>query len=138
MSFILTHDFQGFANRAIASAVGKSWEPLGRGPEAFDCWGFVRWVYRAGGRPLADYPYLEGDELEGIDHSLWEPAADRAPYSVVALGRGVCTSHVGIYHPNGLYYHCTKDRGVCGDRYEAIRHAFSNVNYWYPNENRAS
>ena len=137
MPFTLTPDFRGFANRAISEAVGRPWEPLGRGPDSFDCWGFVFWVFGKAGVKLPDYPYAEGEKRDELFNTVlgcedWDHVPQQTPYSIVTFGRGVSTSHVGIYHPNGLYYHCVSGRGVCGDRYNAIRHAFNHIDYWYP------
>ena len=52
---------QDFADRrfdtAIQAALGKPWVVLGRGPDTFDCWGLVLWVYRAAGVVLPDFAY---------------------------------------------------------------------------------
>ena len=137
MTFTPTPVFRACANRAIAEVVGRPWEPLGRGPGSFDCWGFVHWVYRKAGIQLLDYPYAEGQEradliFSALESPNWLHVPEASPYAIVTFGNGDACSHVGIYHPNGLFYHCVSGRGVSGDRYAAMRHAFNNINYWYP------
>ena len=134
MTFTVTPDFRGFANRAISEAVGKPWEALGRGPDSFDCWGFVRWVYGKAGVEIPNFPYADGEERSMIIHNgtMQFERVEKHPYSIVTFGRAGIPSHVGIYHPNGIYYHCVRGKGVCGDRFDTIRHAFNTLDYWYP------
>lgn len=140
MPFTPTPHFLAFAANALANAIGKPWQVGGRGPNEFDCWGIVWWIYAQGGKVLPDWSYSEKESPKGLFQigiseavgmgftRLEKPEA----FAIVPMGRGLFTSHVAIYF-NGLFYHCGDKTGVVGQPIEAIHSAFANLSYWYPN-----
>lgn len=137
MVFTPTPVFLACANKAIMESVGKPWEACGRGPDSFDCWGFVIWVYSQCGITLPDFSYnpddnysdIFGRELRG---EPLDPTFYNDPFSIVTFGRNGSASHVGIYHPSGIYYHCADKGGVIGSSHSAICCQLNILNYWYP------
>ena len=102
----------------IASSIGRPWKALAKGPEAFDCWGFVRYALDLSDAP--DAPFL--DETTRSERVVqlskrFERVGHRTPYSILLMGRRGLFSHVGVYHPSGYVYHCVEGRGVCGHRF---------------------
>lgn len=133
---------QGFADRrfdtAIQEALGKPWVVLGRGPDAFDCWGFVLWVYRAAGVALPDFAYdIQNDRATlfqagapALAEAGWEPVATPYPYSIVTLGQRHDATHVAIWHPSGIYYHSLEKQGVVGYTASRIDTLFRTKTFW--------
>lgn len=98
----------------IDASIGKPWKALGRGPWAFDCWGFVR--YALGLENAPDAPYFDEESRPGKIEALkgrFTRVPDKTPYSIALLGSEGRFSHVGVYHPNGTIYHCIEGAGVC-------------------------
>ena len=139
MSTTLTPRFRACASRAIASALGKPWQVSARGPDSFDCWGFILWVYAQGGIILPDWTYSREDSRaslfgKGIEEAVakgFQRAAPLSPYSVVTLGRKGLTTHVAIYAEDA-FWHAADNRGVIGSTPTAMRHLFTSFEYWYP------
>ena len=133
---------QGFADRrfdtAIQAALGKPWVVLGRGPDTFDCWGLVLWVYKAAGVVLPDFAYdIQNDRATlfqtgspALAEAGWEPVATPSPYSIVTLGQRHDATHVAIWHPSGIYYHCLERQGVVGYNSARIDSLFRTKTFW--------
>jgi len=133
---------QGFADRrfdaAIQAALGKPWTVLGRGPDAFDCWGFVLWVYKAKGIVLPDFAYdIQNDRAAlfqvgapALQSQGWESVATPFPYSIVTLGQGRSATHVAVWHPSGVFYHCLEKQGVVGYPASRIDMLFRTKTFW--------
>lgn len=134
MRTTLTPHIRACADKAITGALGKPWAPLGRGPNSFDCWGFVVYVYKAAGillpsTPMPDpcYDIKEAAKSGGI---LVEKTVPRTPYSVALMGRMGVFGHVGIYHPSGMIYHCLDRQGVSGHSVQTLQSIFADIEYW--------
>lgn len=134
MRTTLTPHIRACADKAITGALGKPWAPLGRGPNSFDCWGFVVYVYKAAGillpsdaMPDPCYDIKEAAKTGGI---LVEKTVPRTPYSVVLMGRMGVFGHVGVYHPSGMIYHCLDRQGVSGHSVQTLQCIFADIEYW--------
>jgi len=139
MATTLSPHFRACADKAIQQALGKPWRCLARGPHSFDCWGFVLHVMSAAGIEAPDFAYSEGAQLraslfsEGIATGVsegWKRVPDKTPYSVVALGKQGIITHVAVYHPSGIYYHCMERQGVVGHTHNFLQGVFDTFQYW--------
>lgn len=122
-----------YADELIAAALGKPWECLARGPESYDCWGFCLHVLRdgLGWAEAPEFMYDVGMEErerafeEGMAAELatgrWRLLARPEPYCVIMLGQTRRITHVGIWHPSNVIYHCFEKAGVVGTRVPAMR-----------------
>lgn len=134
----LTPHTRACADKAIQRSLGKPWVVSARGPDSFDCWGFVVHVMRSAGIQVPDFTYDAGDSRAGlfseglgeaVAHGFQEVPA-RTPYSIVLLGNRGKITHVAIYHPSGIYYHCMERFGVVGHTRQALEAIFDTFTYW--------
>ncbi|WQY99613.1 hypothetical protein [Acinetobacter phage pB23] len=98
---------------------------LGRGPDGYDCWGFVISVWRAIGWASApDFPY--GSEFSERRNALvsiveekkvhdvkWVPISAPVNLCLCVMFKYGHAYHVGIY-VDGVVFHCVENRGVLG------------------------
>jgi cell wall-associated NlpC family hydrolase len=105
-------------DRLLAALIGAPYAPMGRGPDSFDCWGFVKHIYKALGIDLPEFVYTEDGrtktkvfESERLQ-PRWEEIESPEPYCLVALGKLKTCSHVGIWHPSGDIVHALDVIGV--------------------------
>ncbi len=113
------------------SYIGCKWQPGGRGPHEFDCWGLVKYVYaRERGIELPDFPgILPGDPAvaEVIDAGTrlpdWKRIAAPEEFCAVALGRARLFSHVGVWTcaDGGRLLHAHDQLGVAAQSMLALR-----------------
>ena len=135
MRTTLTPHIRACADKAMVGALGKPWAPLGRGPNSFDCWGFVVYVYKAAGIQLPScampdpcYDIQAAARGTGIQV---EKAVPRTPYSIALMGKMGVYAHVGIYHPSGIIYHCLDRQGVsAGWRARFTRLSIHDIRRW--------
>jgi cell wall-associated NlpC family hydrolase len=133
MRTTLTPHTRACVDKALVASLGKPWAPLGRGPDNFDCWGFVQYVYRQAGIEIPD-AILEpvpcvatAAKAHGVRIS---PAPARTPYALVMFGKDGVFGHTGIYHPSGLVYHCLERHGVVGHNLPLLSGVFNTLSYW--------
>ena len=133
MRTTLTPHIRASVDKALAASLGKPWVALGRGPNSFDCWGFVRYIFNTAGVYIPDVVLTPVSDIRtvatenGIDAVQVAP---RTPYSLVMLGRRGAFGHVGIYHPSGIVYHCLEKQGVVGHQPTILSGIFDSVEYW--------
>ena len=101
--------------------IGRPWVANAQGPEAFDCWGLVRyWFETQLGTKLPESP-VDSRDLKAVveslglaqkDSHLWaeEPLGDTG--QVVAMGKNSLISHVGVHIGGGFVLHCGRGSGV--------------------------
>ena len=102
--------------------VGLPFELLGRGPEAYDCWGLVRAVLgHAGGVLLPSFLDYDDAEINGQGTKViaekktldfWVPifgAEFLEPFDVLIFTIGLDPHHVGIYCGNGDFLHIQRN-----------------------------
>lgn len=127
--------FLACVRREILPCVGKPWAITARGPDSFDCWGFVLWVLGRSGLQLPDWLYSPTDDrallfergiLEG-----WVQVPAKSKISIVTFGKDGSFSHVGIIL-DAECYHCTSGHGVVRSPIGAMTYIFNTVNYWWP------
>lgn len=118
--------------------IGKPWVSGGRGPEVFDCWGLLRWVYQHHyGVALPEFVGVDSeDHLEVRRQMLngersarslfpdWTQCPSPVDGAAVALGACEFYSHVGVYivlPEGGRVLHCRKGAGVIQQTLTALR-----------------
>ncbi len=105
-----------------AKYVGRPWQAAAPGPDAFDCWSFVRWVSLADfGRELPEMA-IDPDDLRACLRafrdecdSRWQPVSEPIDGDVVLLRSGRYASHCGIFVKDlvgGAVAHCERGCGV--------------------------
>lgn len=121
-------DFRDCPDRLIAEAIGKPWSVMGRGPDSYDCWGFVRHILVNGFRlDVPDWLYEAGHIKRsglfeaGKNTSGWSQLESFMPYCVVLIGQSDKITHVGIYHPDNIIFHSLESRGVVGTTMKAMK-----------------
>lgn len=115
--------------------IGKPWANGAQGPDAFDCWGFVRHVYlaeRGIALPVLD---IDADKPLAIRHAIVkEQAAERwvqvagelEDFDVVLLSQARHPDHVGVW-VKGALLHCIRDAGVVYQTRQSLRTAAWNI-----------
>lgn len=101
--------------------IGRPWVNGGQGPQAFDCWGFVRYVYaQEYGIPLAAidvsaYAALAvrraAKEAAPVSDFVSVDLLDLEDADIVLCSQAKHPHHVGIWIGGGLL-HCVEGAGV--------------------------
>lgn len=133
MHTTLTPHIRASVDKVLTASLGKPWVPLGRGPNSFDCWGFVLYVYRAAGVEIPDAvlsPVKDVATAAKNGGVVAKQVSARTPYSLVLFGKNGTFGHVGIYHPSGVVYHCLERQGVVGHSPALLSGIFDAVEYW--------
>ena len=128
--------------------LGKPWVRGGRGPNSFDCWGFVKAVYRDGlGVELQDYPTERAGVVSlafairgAASGPLWSEVETPDEFDGISIcsPRGVA-HHVGIWTcaDGGRVIHCNEGVGVVAvprNRLEA--HGLPKLRFYRHADNR--
>lgn len=103
----------------ILSYLGKPWAPGGLGPDAYDCWGLVRAVYRE--RLGIELPVVDVESLSPLatrralaqhpERMHWRVLVEPEPYAVALMSYGSRPHHVGIWTGEGVL-HAVEGAGV--------------------------
>lgn len=120
--------------------IGRPYRAGGQGPDAFDCWGVVRWVMaHRFGRELPAIP-IDASDLRAIltafrDHperQRWSLVASPAEGDCVLLRQSRHPIHVGVWlsvdgggvlhavEANGVVFQRVRDLLTCGWRIEGF------------------
>lgn len=123
----------------VLDLLGKPYAINGRGPDVFDCWGLVAFVYRGLGIELPDFyghdtikAYREKMALEiSRDGSPWLPIEKPEPFCAVAMSRRHVIHHTGIWLPEGYVMHASGKARVKADTIQGLRrNRFSTILYF--------
>lgn len=108
-------------DKRIEASIGKAYSPTGKGPESFNCWSFVSFVLGNSELPTIDALDTDHNIANISKHrGSFIELGDVKPYCIVLLGRKGVMSHVGVYHPSGIVFHCMQGAGVVGHRLEHL------------------
>ena len=110
--------------------IGRPWVSGARGPEAFDCWGLVRYVYGEHLNVLLPlYPYNAKDVLK-VSGTMrtdlatqWQELDEPEDMCLVAMSARKLPHHVGLFLAvdGGLVLHCGEKQNVTCQTIDAIR-----------------
>lgn len=113
--------------------VGKPWVSGARGPDVFDCWGLLYWVYLE--RYGVELPLYEGIDAQNLslvtrminagaqEHQQWSRITDPHDGCAVGMSSNIFFHHVGIYCAvdGGMVLHCADGRGVVAQSLVALK-----------------
>ena len=113
------------------SFTGLPYRDLGRGPDAYDCWGLVVAVYEMAGIKLPSYAeaYVSAEDLKAIADLIsgslqpWREINEREvkPLDGVLVTMGGCERHIGLVVKRGYMLHIGLDLGPSRiERYDAM------------------
>ena len=111
--------------------VGKPWRENADGPDAFDCWGLVRHVYRQQLKvELPPYPglfelgakHLRASIRDGLRSGKWVELVAPKDLCAVLMSASRVYDHVGVYlaQDGGLILHSVHGRGVVAQPRHAL------------------
>jgi cell wall-associated NlpC family hydrolase len=106
----------------MTNLIGKKFKDGGRGPDEFDCWGLIKWIYENEYNiELPDYSISAFDSIninEAIqrDRRGWEPVVkpeygDVLMFAMDYLNQDFIT-HVGLYLTGGKFIHALSGHDV--------------------------
>ena len=113
----------------IREYIGLDYEDRGRGPNAFDCLGFVSYVFR---RELnIDLPdfldtYRSAEDSSGVAAAInkrkvdWERVDNPRPLDLILFNVLGHPTHVGLFISNDDFLHCFKGTGSCLERLNSL------------------
>jgi cell wall-associated NlpC family hydrolase len=119
--------------------IGKPWVSGGRGPDAFDCWGLVRWVYlQQLAIILPDFPGLDAKNLHhvstaySLEVSDWREILTPSPFCVVGMSKRNVIHHVGLALSDGrTILHCMDGSAVIAQTVYSLRASgFSTIKFF--------
>ena len=99
--------------------IGKPWQNGGRGPDCFDCWGLLCWVYKEEfGIILPAFAGVDAKDFGLVGRTMnreaagasWRRLEEPEDGCAVALGKRSLIHHVGIFIGEGedLILHVTE------------------------------
>ena len=113
----------------ISALIGKPYKHNGRGPNSFDCYGLVKYIYETMlGIYLPEYTdytqdwYKERNVLTEQFNKfsdLWHPVDNLAQWDILTFSLGTdkkVTNHCGVYLNGEKMIHCYENRPVGIDR----------------------
>ena len=83
------------------SLVGSPYVSGANGPSAFDCSGFVQYVYSQVGISVSRSSYTQANDGVGVSY------ADAQPGDILSWGHGGQVTHSALYVGNGMMVHAT-------------------------------
>jgi hypothetical protein len=113
------------------SVIGKPWVSGACGPDAFDCWGLIKYIYLiqrgillcpfAGVKESGLLGMMKTAQAEAMTH--WRELAKPEHFACVGMGRGRRVEHVGLWldEGNGGILHTQEGVGVTFQSMAAIR-----------------
>lgn len=121
----------------VNAIIGKPYQLGARGPEAFDCWGVVVWVYERLSFPLPGVPTAGMSRADivrvirghGADHVglTYRQAAEPLPWCLMADDS---KGHVGVVLPGNLVLHASATHGVVAHRMEHFLQFYPAAKAW--------
>ena len=124
----------------VADLIGAPFRDGGRGPDAYDCWGLVREVYKRYGVELPDYQgccydfvrFYEGFLEERPRWVRHEPPDIPIPAVAAIRFNAPVVNHVGVYVCEGKFLHTREKTGVVLEdiRSPAWRHRLEGFYSW--------
>jgi len=112
--------------------IGKPYQPGGQGPDEFDCWGLVRFIYEhAFGVHLQDFSHIYARDLKACSLQFEAAAASNnwvqidqpEQGCVVAMSRSKVLHHVGVWLDidGGLCFHALDGAAVVAEPVQRLK-----------------
>lgn len=113
-----------------AGLIGKPWVSGASGPEAFDCWGLLRFIFAA--RRGLELPAFEGVKTLGLagvvkaartEAATWEEISTPVHFAAVGISENRAIHHVGLWldEAGGGVLHAFQGGGVVFQTLSALR-----------------
>jgi cell wall-associated NlpC family hydrolase len=113
----------GAMNSWVADYIGREWVSGAQGPQAFDCWGFVRFIQRAHFNRQLPMVNFNAHSIKDCmttciaesTQSYWQAVDAPLHGDCILMSQGKQPSHVGLWVtlPEGdAILHCVKGAGV--------------------------
>jgi cell wall-associated NlpC family hydrolase len=121
--------------------IGCPWVSGARGPDAFDCWGLVSWVYaNRRGMTLNPYASLDAKNLFQVNSTVtnergfWEEIEQPEELCLVAMSKRQVIHHVGVWlSASRLVLHAMDKSSVIAQNVFSLRSSgFSTVRFYRP------
>ena len=126
----------------VSALIGKPWRSGARGPDAFDCWGLLAWVYlQQRGIVLNPLPDLDPKDLGQVAKAArlesvnWQQVLWPQHLAAVAMSTGVRIHHVGVWLDidGGLVLHTTENSSVVAQTLVSLRNSgITTIKYYVP------
>lgn len=126
--------------------IGRPYADKGRGPDAFDCWGFVRAILAAErGVVLPDYAeaYTTADAPDSVAQAVtvglsagWQPVAEPQAFDLLILRIAGRPWHCALLVNGVQFIHCAPpnlhgvQQGSCVDRLDSPRWSRRIDGFW--------
>lgn len=122
--------------------IGKKWVSGARGPDTFDCWGLLWWIYKEHlGIELPSYPNVDPLDTFVVSHLLrqaagngqWHRLESPLDNCAVAMSRNREFHHVGIYLEvdGGMVLHAADGANVIAQTSNGLKAAgFNRLEYF--------
>lgn len=113
--------------------IGRPFEEKGRGPNSFDCWGLVRWVYGYDHPDKIELPsydecYKSTQDREKLSSVIltesnikWFPTDGPKTFDVILLRMRGFPMHVGVVTKPFHMLHCSQGIGTVHERFDSMR-----------------
>tara|TARA_R110000772_G_scaffold268565_1_gene396203 strand:- start:2925 stop:3359 length:435 start_codon:yes stop_codon:yes gene_type:complete len=116
----------------LSSLIGKPYQPGGQGPEVFDCWGLVKYVYEEVFQThLQDFSHIYAHDLKACSAQIesstgstnWLQVETPSHGSVVAMSRSKILHHVGVWLDidGGLCLHAVDGQAVIAQNLQRLK-----------------
>lgn len=113
--------------------IGKPWVSGARGPDSFDCWGLLAWVYQTElGIILPDFPSLDPKNTREVAScvkeeltpgGIWQQIPIPVHLCAVGIASNQFIHHVGLWlnMDGGTVLHCRDKVGVVAQSRVSLR-----------------
>lgn len=113
--------------------VGRPFAEKGLGPDSFNCWGLLRWVYlhhhpQRHALPTYEHLYESTNDrdtlaeiISGEKQQKWREVTDPQDFDAVLIRMRGVPMHVGIVTKKGHMLHCCHGIGTSHERFDSMR-----------------
>lgn len=126
----------------VHELIGKPWKVGTEGPDTFDCWGLLRWVYRTQrSLVLTPIPAIAPTDTVKICRAVqdeeprWQRVLLPTHLDAVAMSLGKAIHHVGVWLEidGGVVLHTTERSGVVAQSITSLRsNGFNLIHFYTP------
>ena len=113
--------------------IGRPFAEKGRGPDFFDCWGLLKYIY------LADHPkqivmpgyeqfYETTNDRDALRDVIfdetqkhWQEVTQTQEFDAIVLNMRGVPMHVGVVTKPGHMIHCARGIGTVHERFDSMR-----------------